>query len=130
MASCAKKPEITTSKSVLLLFKTPAIKFYETAFLQRYDDGIRLQVYGASTALFELQVESDTICYNGVCGSPAHVVGELLSAEYPEDFLWNLLRGQPLGFFGDSEVRYEKQSGQVSFSDPNRGISIMLKDLQ
>lgn len=141
LGGCAmKKPE--HSQAYVVVFKTPQWRFADTGYIRTGEGVAELEVFEAGQRVLRLQVEN-LVCVEGEgCISKAAFNEKYLSAEYPDDLFYHLLRGEPI--YGaknlvHTDEGFEQQIGgivyrvsaeQIYFRDSLRGIMIKFKRLQ
>ena len=97
LTGCFTKP--TVSKSAIVIFKTPSLKFYDRGFLTTYDDHIHLQVYNAGQVGLNLLIYKDRVCQTTFeCLDANEFNHKYLSSNYSSDFLYTLFSKQKIYF--------------------------------
>ena len=61
LSGCAIK-EPQKSKSAIVIFQTPVMKFYDKGFINKFEDHINLQVFEAGHLALNLFIYQDKIC--------------------------------------------------------------------
>lgn len=140
LAGCGlKKPEVSTA--YLVVFKTPQWRFADTGYIRKGEGVAEVEVFEAGQRVMRLQIE-ERVCVEGEgCLSKAAFNADYLSAAYPDDLLYHILRGEPI-MGGENLLRndagYEQHIGgivyrvsaeQIYFKDSARGILIKFKKL-
>jgi len=88
---CAVK-QLQQSKSAVVIFQTPLLKFYDKGFVDIYQDHINLQVFEIGQLALNLYVYKDKICQSRFeCLSADMFNKKYLHYSYKKDFLYNLL---------------------------------------
>ena len=96
-ACSVKKP--VYSNSVLVVFKTPTLKFYDKGFITKYDDYIQLQVFEIGHIVLDLKVYKNEVCQGILkCISTKEFNEKYLSSSYDDDFLYKLLDKKKIYF--------------------------------
>lgn len=140
LVGCAfKKPDI--SNPYLIVFKTPQWRFADTGYIRTGSDVAEIEVFEAGHRLLRLQIEN-RVCVEGEgCMSKSGFNEAYLSPDYPDDFFFHLLRGEPIhggrdlhetetGFEQHVDgLLYRVSPKQIYFKDTNRGILIKFKRL-
>lgn len=91
-AGCTFKIQPKKIDGVDVVLKTKKIKFDDKAFLQEYDNYIRLQAYNAANVLVELDVYDDKICQSFFCESSSSFNEKHFGLGYEPNFLYKLLQ--------------------------------------
>lgn len=87
---CSHKKPIV-SKSTIIIFKTPIMKFYDKGFVTTYNDHIHLQIFNTGILALDLKIYSDKICQSTFkCIDSDKFNNQYLSNKYPTDFLYKL----------------------------------------
>jgi len=87
------------SKSSIVIFKTPSLKFYDKGFITKYNNKINLQVYSAGQVGLDLTIYKDQVCQSRFeCIDGKEFNTKYLSANYSEDFLYNLFMQDKIYF--------------------------------
>ena len=100
--SCAsKQPHI--SKSAIVIFKTPSMKFYDKGFVKVYDKYINLQIYNSGQVALNLDIYKEKICKGFLqCMSSKEFNNNYLISSYSSDFLYNLFNKKNI-YFKDTQ---------------------------
>jgi hypothetical protein len=140
LGGCAmQKPAL--SQSYVVVFKTPQWRFADTGYIRKGDGVAELEVFEAGQRILRLQVEN-LVCVEGEgCLSKSAFNEKYLSAAYPDDLFYHLLRGEAI-LDGEALVHtdegFEQRIGgifyrvtaqQIYFKDFERGILIKFKKL-
>ena len=97
ITGCLNTPVV--SKSAIIIFKTPSLKFYDRGFITTYDDHIHLQVYNAGQVGLNLLIYKDRICQTTFkCQDSKEFNKQYLSGNYSSDFLYTLFLKQKIYF--------------------------------
>jgi hypothetical protein len=87
------------SESLTIVFKTPAMKFYDRGFLNYYDDYIHLQILNIGVVVLDLRVYKHKICKSRFRCMKSKEFNKLyLSDGYDKEFLYNLLSRKNIKF--------------------------------
>ena len=87
---CASKTPIKTS-SATIIFKTPAMKFYDKGFINKYENFIEVNILNLGKSVLYLKIYKDEICQNSFrCISSKEFNANYLNVNYNNDFLYNL----------------------------------------
>ncbi|MRJ02030.1 MAG: hypothetical protein GXO19_01680 [Epsilonproteobacteria bacterium] len=139
---CAAR--VARSSSVMIVWKSPQIRYGDTAFMSRTERGVTLQLYQAGQGVMKLSV-GKRICIDGKCMAASQFVKKFLSPHYPPTIVRNILLGRPIfggqglertrkGFLqrieGDHlDIIYRVSQGSIYFKDRKNGILITIKEL-
>ena len=130
------------SEPYVVVFKTPHWRFADTGYIRKGDGVAELEVFEAGQRILRLQVEN-LVCVEGEgCLSKASFNEKYLSADYPDDLFYHLLRGEPI-MGAENLVRtnagfeqriggilYRVSAEEIYFKDSGRGILIKFKPLK
>jgi hypothetical protein len=87
---CSSKAPLE-SKSSVVIFKTPQMKFYDKGFINYFDDHIHLQIFAVGNVVLDLKIYKDEICQSTFeCMQAKQFNKKYLHSSYKEDFLYNL----------------------------------------
>ena len=90
LSGCAIK-EPQKSKSAIVIFQTPVMKFYDKGFINKFEDHINLQVFETGHLALNLFIYQDKICQSTFeCISSEEFNKKYLHYSYKKDFLYNL----------------------------------------
>jgi len=90
-SGCAVK-NLQQSKSAVVIFQTPLLKFYDKGFVNIYENHVNLQVFEVGQLALNLYVYKDKICQSTFeCLSGEEFNKKYLHPSYQNDFLYNLL---------------------------------------
>jgi len=110
---CATKVPIKTS-SATIIFKTPAIKFYDKGFINRYDDYIELNILNLGKSILNLKIYQNEVCQSTFkCMSSKEFNANYINQDYKDDFLYKLFLQKNI-YFKDKQngvfikVKYDK----------------------
>jgi len=102
ITGCSYK-QPTISKSSVVIFKTPLLKFYDKGFINTYDDHIHLQIFEVGQVVLDLLIYKDKICENSFkCMDAESFNAKYLDSSYKEDFLYNLFSQKNI-YYKDKE---------------------------
>jgi hypothetical protein len=141
LGGCVMKKPVQ-SQSYVVVFKTPQWRFADTGYIRTGDGVAELEVFEAGQRILRLQVEN-LVCVEGEgCLSKSAFNEKYLSAAYPDDFFYHVLRGEAIldgqNFVHTDEgfeqriggILYRVTARQIYFKDFARGILIKFKRLQ
>jgi len=110
--SCTSK-QVKLSKSAIIIFKTPSMKFYDKGFVNIYDKYINVQIYNSGIVALSLDIYKDKVCKGFLqCMSGKEFNMTYLSSTYEDEFLYKLF-----------------SSKKVYFKDRLNGVFIKVKRL-
>ncbi len=93
----AKQPII--SRSSIIIFKTPKMKFYDSGFITKFENHIHLQVFEVGQIALDLEIYKDEVCKSSLeCISSKEFNGKYLHSSYKDDFLYNLFSANNIYF--------------------------------
>lgn len=79
------------SKSSVIIFKTPTMKFYDKGFINYFDDHIHLQIFEVGHVVLDLTIYKDRVCKSTLeCMNAKTFNKKYLHTSYKEEFLYNL----------------------------------------
>jgi hypothetical protein len=144
LTGCLRQPDVP-SEPVKIVWKTPTLRYADMAFVRRGEETVSLQLYAAANPLSTLRVTPHSVCRAALaCTSADDFNARFLSARYPEDTLYRILRGEPIfggvslrkkrhGFTqhiekaGAYAIRYEVSKNRSAFYDTINRIEIIVK---
>lgn len=98
VTGCAVKQPIS-SKSSIVIFKTPSLKFYDKGFITKYEDNIHLQIYSAGNIVLDLKIYKDEVCQSSLkCMSSKEFNEIYLDSSYKDSFLYELFLQNTVSF--------------------------------
>ncbi|MDR2151513.1 MAG: hypothetical protein LBO72_01715 [Helicobacteraceae bacterium] len=101
---CAKPAPPLASRSVVATIKTPTFSVSQSGFIDAFpNDEYRLQIYAAGHGALELRV-GEKICKGAFCMSAAEFNRRYLSANYPPNFLRDILGRRTIAGLKNSVV--------------------------
>ena len=147
-----KKPrfprsELITSDPYKITMKTKKFAFFDTGFMNLYDNLINLQVFSMGKVVLDMTVSlnDDEICVDSLCNTKHGFNQTFLTGEYPDTLVENILQGKPImggknlkkmtkGFIqkimtGKYVIKYKIWPGNIYFKDVKNGIIIKLRKL-
>jgi len=96
--ACATKRPIVSSGAIIV-FKTPAMKFYDKGFVKVYDKYINLQIYNTGVVALNLDIYKNKICKGFLqCIDSSEFNKKYLSSTYKGDFLYELFSSKNIYF--------------------------------
>lgn len=99
---CGSKQPIH-SKSALVVFKTPFMKFYDKGFITKYNNHIHLQIFSAGTTVLDIKVYKDKVCQSTFkCLNGTDFNLKHFNSNYPSNFLYDLFTKEKI-YFKDKE---------------------------
>jgi hypothetical protein len=134
------KPPV--SQPYVVIFKTSQWRFADTGYIRTGDGVAELEVFEAGQRVLRLQVENLVCVENEGCITKSAFNAKYLSAAYPDDLFYHLLRGEPImdsknlvrtddGFEQSvGAIVYRVNPQQIYFKDLEHGILIKFKRLQ
>ncbi|MHC3994903.1 hypothetical protein ACXWTF_08730 [Thiomicrolovo sp. ZZH C-3] len=137
---CAMKKPLETAAYVVV-FKTPQWRFADTGYIRKGDGVAELEVFEAGQRILRLQVESLVCVEDEGCLAKSAFNAKYLSAAYPDDLFYHLLRGEAImerqnlvhtddGFEQRiGGILYRVSAEQTYFKDFEHGILIKFKRL-
>ena len=112
LSACSLK-QLIQSKSAIVVFKTPSMKFYDKGFVKIYNNFINLQIYNSGIIALNLNIYKNKVCKGFLqCMSSKEFNKNYLSSQYEDDFLYKL---------------FSKKN--IYFKDKNNSIFIKVKKL-
>jgi hypothetical protein len=90
ITGCSYK-QLIQSKSSVVIFKTPTMKFYDKGFINYYKDHIHLQIFEVGNIVLDLTIYKNRVCTSTLeCLRGKDFNRQYLHSSYKEDFLYNL----------------------------------------
>jgi len=142
---CSQKTPYSSSKAYFVVLKTPKIALADTGFIKKDLNRLNLQLFSASTPIFDLHVKND-ICIDYVCLDKKSFNNEFFRFRHYDDFVEELFNMKPIynkrnllktekGFVQnivtkDFEITYKIENGNLYFKDKKNRVLIKLKELK
>ena len=142
---CSYRPDITASKSVSFILKTPDLRIADVGFIRSNASYINVQVFTAGRLVLDLQLE-ETICLNGTCFDKPTFNRYFLKDEHYPDMMEALLRFEPIyekrgltkttqGFtqqvhVADRQIHYEVNDEGMSYRDEEKRVLIKIRKIK
>ncbi len=92
---CAYKTPYTSSKPYYIVIKNSQIAVADTGFIKRDENRFNLQLFSASTPVFDLHVDDD-VCLDYTCLSKTAFNREFFSDGHYENFIDELFNLRPI----------------------------------
>jgi len=87
------------TKSVVVVFKTPNMKFYDNGFVTYYKNYTHLQVFNVGKIVLNLEIYKNKICQSTFrCLNSTNFNKKYLNSSYKDEFLFNLFRKRNINF--------------------------------
>jgi hypothetical protein len=101
---CASKQPIKSISSTIL-FKTKNMKFYDSGFVNIYDNYVDMQIFNSGVVALHLKVYKDQVCSSTFkCMGAKQFNQTYLDKSYKDSFLYNLLRKDKI-YFKDKKAK-------------------------
>jgi hypothetical protein len=142
---CAYKTPYTSSKPYYIVIKNSQIAVADTGFIKRDESRFNLQLFSASTPIFDLHVEDD-VCIDYTCMSKRSFNTEFFGISHYESFIDELFNLKPIynkkgliksrnGFeqkikTDEFDISYKVEHGNLYFRDRTNRVLIKLKELK
>ncbi len=142
---CSYKTPYLSSKPYYVVIKNPQIAIADTGFVKRDNTRLNLQLFSASTPIFDLHVKDD-ICLDYVCMKKENFNKEFFGFSHYEDFINELFNFNPIydrknfkktktGFEQNIKsdkfnITYKIEGKNLYFKDKQNRILIKLKELK
>ena len=143
LGGCAGESE-PEQEGIFVVWKSPGMKYADQGFLYKEKERLRLEVYSNGQAVLRLIVKPDRVCVAALCLNGKEFNRRFLSAEYPEEILSKILRGEVIfggaglmkraeGFTqsvkkeGRYAIEYSVLNGSIVFRDKINDISIKIQ---
>lgn len=142
--ACSTK-NYETTKTKLIVIKSPKIKFSDLGYVRHNDNDIELELFMAGKSIQKISI-NHLVCTNDGCMSKNGFNQEYLNENYPDDILQNILLAKPIyneqnlektdtGFEQHIsslhvEISYKVSQNQIFFKDRKNNIIFKIKDTQ
>ncbi|WP_024954893.1 hypothetical protein [Sulfurospirillum arcachonense] len=142
---CTTTIPYTSSKAYYMVIKNPKIALADTGFVKKDDTRLNLQIFSASSPIFDLHVENQ-VCLNAICFAKEAFNYEFFNFRHYENFIEELFNLQPIynqkniqknenGFeqrikTNSYDITYKVENNNLYFKDKKNGILIKLKELK
>ena len=142
---CAYKIHYTSSTPYYVVIKNSSISMADTGFIKRDKSRFNLQLFSASTPIFNLHVDDD-VCLDYVCLSQQNFNKKFFGINHYKGFIDELFNFKPI--YGkknlkknknsfeqklktDSyDITYRVEEGRLYFRDSKNRVLIKLKELK
>ena len=105
LAGCGKETEPSRNESAKIVWKTPALKYADMAFLRVKTSSVEMELYSVANALARLRITPRKVCSGTFsCMDASAFNARYLSVHYPSDTLYRILNGEPI-FGGEHLVK-------------------------
>ncbi len=135
-------------KSTFIVMKTPVFRYADQGFINKGKDETKIEIYASGTPVMKLEIGSSQVCSGSglfSCLSKRDFNKRFLSADYPDDTLEKIFRGEKIfaglnteyknGGFVQSikkdslyEINYSVFNGSIIFRDTINNILIKVRD--
>jgi hypothetical protein len=142
---CAYKTPYTSSKPYYIVIKNSQIAVADTGFIKRDESRFNLQLFSASTPIFDLHVDDD-VCLDYACLSKKSFNVEFFGVSHYDSFIDELFNFQPIyskknlkksevGFeqklkSKSYDITYKIENGNLYFKDTKNSVLIKIKELK
>jgi len=142
---CSQKVLFNSSTPYYVVMKNAQIAVADTGFIKKDENRLNLQLFSASTPIFDLHVE-DNVCIGYTCVSKKRFNIEFFGVSHYDSFLEDLLNLRPIydkknlkkttdGFeqkikTGKFDITYKVEGGNLYFKDRQNEILIKLRELK
>ncbi len=133
-------PEYKSSKSSMIIFKTPTVKYADQGFVSKANGETKVEIYGNGQPIMRLRVTPNQTCLSSLeCMNNSEFNKKVLQANYPSDTLLHIFNGEKifggkgLHSVGDGFVQhigtidYRVTGNNISFKDSSNGVKIVIK---
>jgi len=145
LVGCSQKLPFNSSTPYYIVMKNNQIAVADTGFIKKDENRLNLQLFSASTPVFDLYVE-DNICVEHTCVSKTRFNREFFGTSHYDDFLVDMLNLRPIydkknfkktqnGFeqkikTENFDITYKVDNGNLYFKDRQNKILIKLRELK
>ena len=145
LIGCSQKVPFNSSIPYYVVMKNAQIAVADTGFIKKDENRLNLQLFSASTPIFDLHVRDD-ICIEHTCVSKKRFNLEFFGVSHYDDFLEDLLNLKSIyskknlkkienGFeqkikTTNFDITYRVKNGNLYFKDRKNRILIKLKELK
>lgn len=142
---CSQKISYTSSKAYFVVIKTQKIALADTGFIKKDDSRLNLQLFSASSPIFDLHVNDD-VCIDYTCLTRESFNDEFFGYKHYKNFIDELFNMQPIynkknllkskdGFeqkirTNNYDITYKVVNGNLYFKDKHNRVLIKLKELK
>ncbi len=134
-------PEYKSSKSSMIVFKTPTIKYADQGFVSKANSETKVEIYSSGQALMRLRITPSQTCLSSLeCMSNKEFNKKVLQANYPDDTLLRVFNGEAIfggknlqntanGFVQNiGTINYSVNGGNIKFKDSSNGVKIEVRN--
>ncbi|MBL4730945.1 MAG: hypothetical protein JKY28_06250 [Sulfurimonas sp.] len=134
-----------TTKTKIIIIKSPKIKFADIGYIRNTNEAIELELFIAGSPVEKITI-NHLVCIGAGCMSKDSFNEEYLSPFYPSELLQNILLGQAIykgihlvkDKFGfeqtirtqNVDIKYTVDSKTILFKDRKNKILFKIKDTQ
>ena len=133
-------PEYKSSKSSMIIFKTPTIKYADQGFVSKANGETKVEIYGSGQPIMRLRVTPSQTCLSSLeCMNNSEFNKKVLMANYPADTLLHIFNGEKIfngkglskkqnGFVQHiGSITYKVSGSNISFRDGSNGVKIVVR---
>jgi len=133
-------PEYKSSKSSMIIFKTPTVKYADQGFVSKASSETKVEIYGSGQPVMRLRVTPSQTCLSSLeCMSNSEFNKKVLQANYPADTLLHIFNGEKIfagkglrkmgnGFVQHiGSIVYRVNGRNISFKDSSNGVKIVIR---
>ena len=134
-------PEYKSSKSSMIVFKTPTIKYADQGFVSKANSETKVEIYSSGQALMRLRITPSQTCLSSLeCMNNKEFNKKVLQANYPDDTLLRVFNGKAIfggknlqntanGFVQNiGTINYSVNGGNIKFKDSSNGVKIEVRN--
>jgi len=142
---CSYKTPYASSQAYFAVIKNSKIALADTGFIKKDDNRLNLQLFSASSPIFDLHVKDD-VCIGYTCLSRESFNSKFFGYKHYEDFVEELFNMQPIyneqnlvstkdGFeqnikTENYDIVYKIENQNLYFKDKKNKVLIKLKELK
>jgi len=145
LVGCSQKIPYASSQAYFVVIKNSKIALADTGFIKKDDNRLNLQLFSASSPIFDLHVKDD-VCIGYTCFTRESFNNEFFGYKHYENFVEELFNMQPIykdknlvktkdGFeqnikTENYDITYRVENKNLYFKDANHKVLIKLKELK
>ncbi len=145
LCGCTYRVPYASSKPYYMVLKNSSLAVADTGFIKRDEHRFNLQLFSASTPVFELDVQN-LVCLGYKCMTKKSFNREFFGFEHYDEFIEELVNLQPIygkiDFIKDGngfkqriktenyDITYRVDGGNLYFKDRKNRVLIKLKELK
>ena len=118
-SGCSTK-DYKTTKTKIIIIKSPKLKFADVGYIRNSDDSLELELFSAGKAVEKITI-NHLICTTKGCMSKRGFNHDYLNKSYPDDILQNILLSKTI--YGSKNLIRKKDGFEQKIKDKDVDIT-------